>query len=66
MQDPSFQGYYDQGSDCPTWARGYDCRRDGTENKERLPKEYNEVEPDISWSCTSCMHYLAFYLRAKY
>lgn len=65
MQDPSFQGYYDQGSDCPTWANGYDCRQDGTENKDKLPKEYNEVEQDITWSCTICTHQMACNLRVK-
>ena len=43
-QDPSFQGYYDQGRDCPSWAAGYSCQKDGTNNKDKLPKEYNEVQ----------------------
>ena len=43
MQDPDFKGYYDQSSECPEWAGGYDCRRDATDNKENLPREYNEV-----------------------
>ena len=43
MQDPEFKGYYDQSSECPEWAGGYDCTRDATDNKEKLPREYNEV-----------------------
>ncbi len=53
MQDPEFKGYYDQSSECPEWAAGYDCRRDATDNKEKLPKEYNEVsyKPLVPKAC---------------
>ena len=42
-QDASFSGLYNQGSTCPSWARGYNCRVDGTDNRENLEREYSEV-----------------------
>lgn len=42
-EDPFYQGFYDAGSACPSWAKDWDCMLDGDANREELPNTYNKV-----------------------
>ena len=42
-EDPHYQGLYDAGAACPSWAKDWDCMLDGDANREELPDAYNKV-----------------------
>ncbi|EIE21588.1 hypothetical protein COCSUDRAFT_66960 [Coccomyxa subellipsoidea C-169] len=42
-EEPSFHGFYNKAKECPSWVQGWDCQADGTDHRDMLDKEYNQV-----------------------